>query len=164
MTYKKEKIIELSSWVAMVILLIKFIPKNKLREAHLAFLFKQLITWLFGLIVVENGNISYPFRTFFKKSIKSSFTFEYFVFPGMCALFNAHYPEKRSKYFKTFYYIVYTSVIVFLEVIALRFTKLIHYENWKWYWSFVSIWFSYYLSRMYQVWFFKDKKKKFFEV
>lgn len=84
----------------MSFLLIKFIPKNMVREAHVAFLFKQLITCLFGLLVVENGNIKYPYRFFFKKSTKSSFTFEYFVYPALNALFNTYYPEKRNKYIK----------------------------------------------------------------
>jgi hypothetical protein len=156
MPYKKEKIIEISSWIIVSLVLIKFIPKNKLREAHVAFLFKQVLTWLVGLLVVENGNIKYPFRTFFKKSMKSSFTFEYFVYPALDALFNTYYPEKRNNIIKVLYYLFHTSFIVFLEIIALKYTKLIRYEKWNWYWSFITIWLCYYVSRLYQRWFFKD--------
>jgi hypothetical protein len=38
-----------------------FIPKNKIRLAVVAFLFKQEITFLLGLMVVELGLIEYPF-------------------------------------------------------------------------------------------------------
>jgi hypothetical protein len=157
MAHKKEKAIEISSWIIISILLLKFIPKNKLREAHVAFLFKQVVTWLLGLLIVEKKLIKYPFRTFFKKSIKSSFTFEYFVFPGLNALFNIYYPEKRNVYIKVLYYFIHTSTITLFELFALKYTKLIKYRKWRWYWSFLSISISYYIGRKYQKWFFKGQ-------
>lgn len=120
MAYKKEKFIEISSWIILSLSLVKFIPKNKIREAHVAFLFKQVITWLFGLLVVEKKNIQYPYRTFFKKTTKSSFTFEYFIYPGLNSLFNIHYPENRNIGTKAIYYLLHTSLIVFFELIALK--------------------------------------------
>jgi hypothetical protein len=158
MAYKKEKVIEISSWIVMSLMLLTLIPKSKLREAHVAFLFKQVVTWLMGLIIVEKNMINYPFRTFFKKSIKSSFTFEYFVFPGLNVLFNIYYPERRNNGIKVLYYFIHSSAITFLELIALKYTKLIKYKNWNWYWSFLSIWICYYVSRRYQKWFFTDPK------
>lgn len=160
MAYKKEKAIEITSWIVMTFLLIKLIPKSKMREAHVAFLFKQAITWLLGLLIVENGLIKYPFRTIFKKSIKSSFTFEYFVFPGLSALFNIYYPERSNKLIKALYYLINTASITLLEIIALKHTKLIRYKKWSWYWSFISIMLSYYASRSYQRWFFRDHTSK----
>ncbi|MEH7272491.1 CBO0543 family protein [Neobacillus vireti] len=59
----------------------KFVPKNKIRHAPVIFLFKQVITWLFGLLVVEKNLIEYPFRLYFKKAYKGSFCFEYFFLP-----------------------------------------------------------------------------------
>ncbi|WP_096155600.1 CBO0543 family protein [Bacillus sp. FJAT-45066] len=156
MAYKKEKVIEITSWLAMTFLLIKFIPIHRLREAMVAFLFKQAVTWLFGLLIVEKDMIRYPFKTLFKKSIKSSFTFEYFVLPSLNVLFNIHYPEKRNFWNKLLYYFSYTSSITLLEIIAVKYTKLIKYKKWKWYWSFLSIWFTYYVGRRYQRWFFKE--------
>ena len=157
MEYRKEKIIEISSWIIVALFLIKFIPKNKLREAHVAFLFKQAITWVFGLLVVEKDNINYPYRLFFRKTVKSSFTFEYFVYPALSALFNTYYPEKRSAYIKALYYLFHTSLITVFEVLILKYTKLIQYKKWTWYWSFITIWITYYVSRIYQRWFFKNK-------
>lgn len=143
----------------MSYLLIKFVPRGRLREAHLSFLFKQCLTWLFGLLVVEKNLISYPKRLFFKKAHKTSFTFEYFVYPALCALFNLYYPEKRNYFYKFLHYFVYSGIITGFEAFAYRYTKLINYKNWTWYWSFLTMWLSYYISRIYYRWFFKDKLK-----
>ena len=81
-------------------------------------MFKQSITFVLGLLVVEKKLISYPSRLFFRKTIKSSFTFEYFVYPAVCTLFNLHFPEKRHNVIKFLYYFYYSSIITGLEVIA----------------------------------------------
>src|SRR4051812_5188334 len=86
MKYKAEKTIEISSWIIVSLLLIKFTPKNKIRESLVVFLFKQALTWIFGLLVVEKNLISYPYRLFFKKANKATFSFEYFIYPD-CALY-----------------------------------------------------------------------------
>ncbi|KAB2335945.1 hypothetical protein F7732_04545 [Bacillus mesophilum] len=140
----------------MSLLLIKFVPKNRMREAQVSFLFKQIITWLFGLLVVEKGLISYPHRSFFKKANKSSFTFEYFVYPGLCSLFNLYYPVKKNKVYKFWYCTFYAAIITVFESIAIKYTKLIRYKKWTWYWSFITMWFTFYISRRYQKWFFKQ--------
>jgi positive regulator of sigma E activity len=77
----------------------------------------------------------------------------------MNALFHTYYPEKRMIFIKALYYFFHTSLITFLEILALKHTKLIKYENWKWYWSFLTIWLSYYISRIYQRWFFAKSLK-----
>lgn len=155
MKNKLEKSIEISAWVITFLLLIRYVPKNKIREAHVSFMFKQVVTWLFGLLVVEKNLISYPYRLFFKKANKASFTFEYFVYPALCSLFNLYYPEKRNNRAKLFYYFFHTVGIVIFEIFAVKHTKLIKYKNWTWYWSFLTVWTTYYLSRLYYRWFFK---------
>ncbi|CAN0211526.1 unnamed protein product, partial [Chrysoparadoxa australica] len=154
---KLDKTIELSAWIITSILLIKYVPKNRIREAHISYLFKQVVTWLFGLLVVEKKLISYPNRLFFKKANKSSFTFEYFVYPALCSLFNLYYPEKSNNVVKMIYYFIHTSIITGFEIFAVKYTNLIKYNNWKWYWSFVTMWLSYYISRIYYRWFYKDR-------
>ncbi|MBP2239905.1 hypothetical protein J2Z40_000458 [Cytobacillus eiseniae] len=155
MKQKFEKKIELSAWVVTTLLLFIFVPKNRIREASVSFLVKHIITWLFGLLVVERGLISYPSRLFFKKASKTSFTFEYFVYPALCSLFNLHYPEKRNYYIKTLYYAIHTSIIIVFEIYAVKYTKLIKYKKWSWYWSFSTIWLTYFVSRIFHRWFFK---------
>lgn len=154
MAHKVEKNIIISSWIITSLLLILFVPRDKIREAQIPFLFKQVITWLFGLVVVEKGFIEYPYRLFFKKANKSSFTFEYFVYR---TLFNLYYPEKRNALIKVLYYFFHTSIITFLEIIAVKYTKLIRYKKWTWYWSFITLWMTYYISRVYYRWFFRNR-------
>ncbi|MCQ6276251.1 hypothetical protein JMM81_15090 [Bacillus sp. V3B] len=156
MNNKTEKIIETSSWVVMSILLIKFVPRNRIREALVIFSFKQALTWFFGLLVVERNLISYPYRMFFKKAVRSSFTFEFFIYPAICVLFNLYYPDKKSKLFKFLYYCLFSSIITFFEMIALKYTRLIKYKNWTWYLTFSTLWTFNYLSRVYHQWYFKE--------
>ncbi|MCT8137775.1 hypothetical protein H1D32_08400 [Anaerobacillus sp. CMMVII] len=151
----REKALLLSSWGVLGFLLIILVPKNKIRNAQVVFLFTQIITWLLGLTVVEKNLIRYP-RRFFKKANKSSFTFEYFVFPSITVFFNLFFPEKNKLILKLFYYFCYISVLTGLEFIAVKYTKTIKYIHWKWYWSSVSMGFVFVLSRIYYKWFFKN--------
>jgi len=154
---KLEKKIEISAWVVTILLLIRFVPKNKFREAQVAFLFKQVITWLFGLLVVEKNLISYPSRLFFKKTVKSNFTFEYFVYPALCSLFNLYYPEKSNNVIKLIYYFFYSSIITIFEAFAIKYTNLIKFKKWTWYWSLITMWSTYYISHLHYRYFFKEQ-------
>lgn len=159
MAYKKEKTIIISSLTVTFLLIVRFVPKDKIREAQLIFLFKQVLTWLFGLIVVEMGLIKYPYRLFFKKASKSSFSFEYFIYPALSVLYNLHYPEKRKLLVRILFNTLYPSLITLLEMIALKYTRLIKYDkNWSWYWSFISMFITNYLSHLYFKWFFKNQQ------
>ncbi|MCU9614865.1 hypothetical protein OEV98_15075 [Caldibacillus lycopersici] len=151
-----DKTIELSAWTVTILLLIKFVPKRRIREAIIPFFFKQCITWIFGLMVVEKRLISYPIRLFFNRATKSSFTFEYFVYPSLCVLFNLYYPKKSNNVQKLLYYFFHTAIITCFEIYAVKFTKLIKYDKWSWYWSFASIWVTYYLSHIFYQWYFKN--------
>jgi hypothetical protein len=155
--YRREKIVISSAYVIMAFLLFRFVPKEKIRHAQVAFLFKQVITWLFGLLVVEKNLIEYPYRPFFKKANKGSFCFEYFIYPSLSSLFNLYYPVKSNYLVKIFYFFSHSALITIFEIWALKYTKLIRYKNWTWYWSFITIWISYYFSHAFYKWFFKDK-------
>jgi hypothetical protein len=154
----KERALLVSSWVVLISLLLFFVPRNKIRHAHVAFLFQHIITWLIGLIVVEKNLIRYP-RRFFKKSNKSNFTFEYFAFPAITVFFNLFYPEKRNLLIRSFYYFIYLTVLSGLEFIAVKYTKTITYIHWKWYWSTISMGISFFISRLYYRWFFASEFK-----
>lgn len=81
----KEYIIYFIEVVLIIILLLRFIPKDKIREGHVAYLFKLVITWSIGLVVAEIPLIEYPIR-FFPYATKTSFLFEFF-----CILLYAPY-------------------------------------------------------------------------
>lgn len=150
-----ENAIELSSWVIMFILLWKLVPKSKIRQAHVAFLIMQVFTWSLGFLVVELKLIEYPIR-FFDYASRTSFTYEYFVFPAICVLFNVHYPVTASLLKKGLYYLSYLVAITIIEVGIESYTQLISYLNWNWYWTFISTWLTLFLSRKYLKWFFQE--------
>ncbi|MGM0876580.1 MAG: CBO0543 family protein [Bacillota bacterium] len=153
----KEKLIIISSCITSFLLLLFLTPKNKVRHACLIFLFQQSYTLITGLIIVEKGFIRYPKDMFFKNSYKGSFPFEQLVFPAITVLFNIYYPSQKKSIVRVLYYFIYCSFITSLEVIAVRFTRLITFKDWHWYWSFITMGFSFYISRIFYKWFFKNE-------
>ncbi|MFC0414545.1 CBO0543 family protein [Cytobacillus solani] len=133
-----------------------FIPKNKIRLAIVAFLFKQIITFLICLVVVELGLLEYPIRLFSSIN-RTSFTYEYYAFPVTCAIFTVWYPHDRRTFIKLGYYIAFTSILTLGEVIIEKNTDLIKYIHWEWYISWITICLSFYLTRSFCVWFFALK-------
>lgn len=146
------------AWILTIILLIRFIPRNKIREAELAFLFKQLITWVTGLAVVELGLIEYPVRLF-PYANKTSFSFEYFIYPSMCAIFNVNYPEKKGAFGQFMYYFSYCTALTIIEVIVERYTEIIKYIHWNWLITWITLYLTFYMTRKYYIWFFKLNEK-----
>jgi hypothetical protein len=142
----------LSVWVAATGILF-FIPKNKIRLAVVAFLFQQIITFLIGLVVVEFGLLEYPVRLFPTVN-RTSFTFEYYAFPVICAAFNVWYPNDRSILIQVGFYVGFSSVLTIAEVILEKYTSLIHYIQWEWYTSLITIGLALYIAREFCVWFF----------
>jgi hypothetical protein len=155
----KERIVDISVWVIMIIALLIFVPRNKMREAWVAYLFKLFLTWGLGLYVVQMRWVEYPVRLIFPYAHRSSFTFEYFVYPAICVLFLLHYPEKKSYITKLGYFAAFCSIMTLLEVLIEHYTSLIHYIKWKWYWTWISLLLTFALSRAFYVWFFRIKSK-----
>jgi hypothetical protein len=130
-----------------------FLPKKKIRLAVVAFLFQQMITFLIGLVVVELGLLEYPVRLFASIN-RTSFTFEYYAFPVVCAAFNVWYPNHRSILIQSGYYAGFSSVLTIVEVLIDKYTDLITYVHWEWYISLISIFFALLIARLFCVWFF----------
>ncbi|HEX2927715.1 MAG TPA: CBO0543 family protein [Ruminiclostridium sp.] len=141
----------------MIVILIVYVPKNKIREAQLIFFFKQLITWFFGLIVVQLRLIEYPFRLF-PYANKTSFSFEYFIYPAICVIFNLHYPKNVGKLKQFLYYVYFCTAITVFEELCVEYTNLIKYIHWTWYYTWVSFYLTFYISHKYYLWFFKESK------
>lgn len=75
----------------------------------------------------------------------------------MCAIFNMNYPENKNRLMKFFYIIFHSGILTFGEVLVERYTNLIKYIKWKWYWSFITIGLTNYSSRLFYRWFFKEE-------
>ena len=155
----RDLLILIAAWIITIIILILYIPKEKLREAQLVFLFILSITWLIGLMVVEFKLIEYPVE-FFEYATQTSFTFEYFIFPSLCAVFNMNYPENKSNLKQFMHYFNFCSVMTIIEVICERYTNIITYLNWTWYVTWITLFITFYASRQYYLWFFRLKDNK----
>jgi hypothetical protein len=155
---KKEYLLEVIGWAITIGLLIKFIPKNKIRHAQVAYGFKLFITWLVGLSVVELGLIEYPIRLF-PNATKTSFSFEYFIYPSFCAVFNVNFPEKKGAFGQFMYYFYYCTSLTIIEVIVERYTNILNYIHWTWYTTWITLFITFYMSRKFCVWFFKIHEK-----
>jgi hypothetical protein len=154
-----ERIILLTVWIVAIIGLLYLVPRSKIREAHLIFLFKQLMTWIFGLLVVEFHLIQYPVREF-KIATTTSFSFEYFLYPALCVIFVLRFPEGKGWVAKTGWYIFFPSWITVLEVLIEKYTRLIDYLHWTWYFTWITLLITFFLSRMYYLWFFKKRNAR----
>lgn len=146
-------------WIATTVGLIIFVPKDKIREAIMIFLFKQMITWVIGLAVAELKLLEYPVREF-SYATRASFGFEYFIYPAISVIFNLHYPAGKKPFRQFMHYASYCSAITVLEVICERYTNIIRYIHWEWYVTWISLFITFYISRKFYLWFFKLNKNK----
>ncbi|MDL4842521.1 CBO0543 family protein [Aquibacillus rhizosphaerae] len=144
-------------WTLTVALLF-IIPKDKKRLALVAFLFKQVITLLIGLVVVEFNLISYPVRLFSEVN-RASFTYEFLVYPVICSVFIVFYPNYRSYLYKLGYYFAFCTALTVPEIFLEKYTDLINYIHWSWYWTWITLFITFMLSRQFCVWFFRDISK-----
>jgi hypothetical protein len=155
---KTEYMILLAAWVITISLLIIFVPKDKIRDAWIIFMFKQFMTWVIGLCIIEWHLIQYPVRLF-SYATRSSFTFEYFVYPAICVLFNLYYPKQKPRIRKFAHYLIYCSVITIIEEILEAHTDLIEYTGWVWYWTWITLFITFYASNRFYSWFFQSGSK-----
>ena len=152
-----EVIILVLSYIITTAVLILTVPKNKIREALLIFLFKQLITWVLGLAVAQYGLIEYPVRSF-PYATKASFDFEYFIYPSVCVVFNLHYPEGKSRFRQFLHYFYICTIVTVIEVLCEKYTNIINYIHWTWYITWLSFIITFYVSRKFYIWFFSKQK------
>jgi hypothetical protein len=143
----------LISVYAVAVGILFFIPRNKIRLAVAAFLFMQVITFLAGLVVVELGMIEYPVRLFASVN-RSSYDYEFFLLPIIGIAFIVWYPNGRSVPIQLGYYAGYSSVLTLLEVLIEKYTELVKYIHWEWYYTWITVCVSLVLARLFCVWFF----------
>ncbi|WP_313958708.1 CBO0543 family protein [Bacillus sp. X1(2014)] len=141
-----------------IIVLLKFVPLKKLRDAVILFLSLQMLTWPLGLIAVEMKWIEYPVQLLpnENQTNKSSLLFEYFLFPLLAILFSLYFPKSKNKMVIVMYYLIITGIFTILEVVIERYTDLAHYNTWRWYWTFISVLIVLFINHSYYSWYKKD--------
>jgi hypothetical protein len=155
-----ERLVIAGAILLSILLIWKFVPKEKAREAWVPFLSLSSLTWAAGLFVVEMGWISYPVQLFSKENQvnESSFTFEFFLFPVLAILFSLYYPQSKKIHTKWLYAIVFSGVFTIAEVILEKYTNSVKYDEWKWYWTFFSVILVLMANHQYVIWFKKGLK------
>lgn len=153
-----DKILIIVAWIITAIALILLVPKNRIREAWVIFLFKQFLTWILGIAMVELRLIEYPVR-FFAYANKTSFSFEYYIYPAICVIFNLHYPENRNKIIQFLHFVAYCTGISIFEVLCEHYTNIIKYTGWTWYYTWISLFITFFISRTFYIWFFRAYKE-----
>lgn len=144
-----------ASCFILIVSTLFLVPPEKKREACLIFLFKLALTWCLGLWVVQHRWIEYPVRLFFTSASKTSFEFEFIAYPILCVYFNLNYPQKQS--FSLKHYFIFCSGITAYEFVLEQYTSLINYNGWEWYWTWTSLFITFFVSRMFYLWFFRIK-------
>lgn len=144
--------------IVCIFSLIKFIPKDKKRDAWILFLFLQVITWPAGLISVEMGWIEYPTQLLPHANSynQTSFTFEFFFFPVVAIFFSLYYPRKKYWSIVLLYFIGISGFFTTFEVILEKTTSLVTYHEWRWYWTFISVLVSLFINNQFYRWFKKN--------
>lgn len=139
---------------ACVFISFAFIPKDKRREASIAFSFQQCTTWFLGLIPVQLHLLEYPAREFPQVN-GTSFLFEFLAYPVIGVFFCIHYPLTGNRRKKFIYVSGLCTVITILEVIFEKYTDLITYLHWDWYVSWVTIYGTLSLLWAFYKWYFR---------
>lgn len=146
--------------IICIISLFKFVPKDKKRDAWVLFLFLQLITWPAGLFTVEKGWIEYPIQLLpqTNKYNKTSFSFEFFFFPVVAIFFSLYFPRRKNWMIILLYYVGIAGFFTILEGFLERYTALVKYKEWTWYWSFITVVISLVINDSCYKWFKKGFK------
>ncbi|MEK4972250.1 CBO0543 family protein [Niallia sp. FSL R7-0648] len=147
--------------VISILAIFLLVPKQKTREAWVIFLSLQIITWPAGLLAVEWNMIDYPVQLFSSanKFNRSSFTFEFFLFPVTAIMFSLYFPKKLKKTGKFFYYFLFAGFFTCLEVVIERYTELVDYLSWHGSYTLLSVMVTLYINHTYYSWFKKELKK-----
>ncbi|MFC4098039.1 CBO0543 family protein [Paenibacillus xanthanilyticus] len=153
-----DRTILISIDIIIALALIWLTPKDKLREATIIFLFKQTMTWSFGLLVVEWGLIEYPVREFVRANA-TSFSFEYFIYPSLCVIFNLRYPTRSARWKRWAWILAFPTAMTILEVMIERNTELIRFVHWNGYYTWITLLLTYLMSRTYFVWMYRHSGK-----
>ncbi|WP_305853291.1 CBO0543 family protein [Halobacillus amylolyticus] len=138
-------------WCLHILGLVLFIfalRKPPRKDWLLMFLISAYFAIILGVIVVEEHLLTYPVSLF--KHFQSSVLFEFLLFPVLC-----------TYYYQTSYFtgafgiiwqaVVFSGVLTIIEFCLERYTDLIRYLQWDWYYTFTSV-FLFMVSVRFLMW------------
>jgi hypothetical protein len=157
-----EKIILIGSWIAIPLILIFFVPKNKRQDASVSFFFFQSIVWIVDLLIVYFHLVAYPIREF-PYATQVNLTFHYLLYPTMAVFFTLYYPLEKSYIQRIMYSILSAAAVTLFAEIIKNYTRLTDYINWSWYLSFLVLFVQFYLTEKFYLWIKRDFKESIAE-
>lgn len=149
-----DRLVLITIWAVSLIAVILFIPRRKRREAAIAFLACQAITWVNSMLHVKYGLLSFPVREF-PKATELLFTTEYIMYPLMCAFYYIHEP-KTGKLLRFFYLAGCITGLTVVDAMIVKHTHLIVYLKYGWYWTWIDFFVIFLITNVYCKWFFKQ--------
>ena len=148
----KEIQILIFSWLISIYLMLKYIPKESKRSAHITFLFVSSITWIYEYIQLLIGLVEFPFREF-NVATKMSFSLYYLVYPTFGVFFIILYPIEKKKLRIFIHYFVFAIAIATYSFLIEKYSSLIFFKKWNWFASVCSSLIILYIVKKFVFWF-----------
>ncbi len=146
-------------WIIFPFILYKMVPRNRLREAIVTFLFFQMLTWLFSIGLSYTNTLESPIRLF-KYATKLNFTMEYLVFPALAVGFQLKFPNHSNYPRRLLHYLLWVGIIVSFIYLIGKFTDIMDVNNNHLIMSFFNFIIELWLSRQYVLWIINKNNNK----
>lgn len=141
-----------------ILSLLIFIRKRNIKSAFLAILVYQTFTWPAGLLLTYLHMLEYPVRLF-PKAIDSSFLNGFIINPSIFCIYYIHYPKKSKLAWRFLYTLLILTIPITIEFLNNKYTNLVKYKSWNWYFSLPLLLATYFISTKYSDWFIKNTRK-----
>ncbi|MCM3602749.1 hypothetical protein M3175_18600 [Robertmurraya korlensis] len=151
----KEIIVIIVSWVISIYCLLKYVPRERLREAHISLLMSQTLAWIFEFIQVHFELVEFPFREF-HNATKMSFSLHYIVLPSFGVFFILLYPLKKGLYRRILHYLIFSAALPSYTSIVEHFTSLIEFKKWNWFIAVCANFILLWILKKFVFWFRKE--------
>jgi hypothetical protein len=148
----KEIIILILSWIISIFLLLKFVPIESKRYAHITFLFVQAIAWLHEYLLLLLGLAEFPFREF-NIATKMSFSLHYLIYPTFGVFFILYYPNEKVKLRIFIHFLVFAIAISTYSFLIEKYSSLFHYKRWNWYYGVLNNLIILFIVKKFVFWF-----------
>lgn len=159
MVFSKNILWIIITSIIVIFLLFLIVPKNRMREAWLNFIFFQSLTWGAGVILAEYDLVKSTFRMFPKATTQNFFN-DFIIFPVFSVLYYFLFPYHRNRYIQCIFVLGATIFISIYDFSVEKFTDMKRYIHWSVFNQFIlalifnlgSLWFT--------KWFFKKSKER----
>ncbi|MGX6444043.1 CBO0543 family protein [Neobacillus sp. K501] len=148
----KEIFILFFSALLSIILLIKFVPIDRKRTAHITFIFGQSIAWIYQYLQLLFGFIEFPYREF-DYATKMSFSLYYLTYPTFGVLFILLYPTNKGNLRIIMHYLIFTIGLTTYAYLLEKYSSLSDWKNWNIYSGFISNFIILYIVKKFVFWF-----------